>query len=89
MAKFKNVSPLGALDIDVLGLRGVKSGEEFEVPDELASMFVGQVGTFEGVEVPPAVVAEWDAYMSDGEAVEPVAIAEPDQSKTRKKGAGE
>lgn len=39
--KFKNTSPLGDLDVPALGVI-VPSGEEFDVPDELAEAFAGQ-----------------------------------------------
>ncbi|WP_292729615.1 hypothetical protein [Microbacterium sp. UBA837] len=45
MAKFINVSPLGALDIPAIG-RVVQRGEEFEVRDELAPTFAGQTANF-------------------------------------------
>lgn len=65
MARFKNVSPLGALDIDLLNLRGVEVGEEFDVPDNLAVAFIGQVGTFEAVEVPAEAVAAFLAGVTE------------------------
>lgn len=46
MTRFKNVSPLGALDVPALG-RVVEAGEEFEVRDEVAELISGQVENFE------------------------------------------
>lgn len=48
MPKFKNISPLGALDIPALG-RIVESGEVFDVPDKLVSNFARQSANFERV----------------------------------------
>lgn len=52
MAKFKNVSPLGALDIPAVGVVG--AGEEFEVDDALVEHFIGQTENYELVTVPAA-----------------------------------
>lgn len=48
MAKFTNVSPLGALDVPALG-RVVEAGETFEVPADLVENFADQPGTFHPV----------------------------------------
>lgn len=45
MAKFKNVSPLGALEVPALR-RIVEPGEVFDVPADLVEYFDGQAGTF-------------------------------------------
>lgn len=45
MAKFKNVSPLGALDIPTLGIV-VEAGKTFEVPKNLIDYFAGQTANF-------------------------------------------
>lgn len=41
MPKFRNVSPLGALDIPALGII-VQAGEVFDVPAALRANFAGQ-----------------------------------------------
>lgn len=51
MAKFRNVSPIGALDIPALG-RVVQHGEVFETTKELASYFESQPSNFEAVREP-------------------------------------
>lgn len=40
--KIKNVSPLGDLDVPLLGNRIVKAGEEVDVPDEKAKRLLLQ-----------------------------------------------
>lgn len=46
--RFKNVSPLGALDVPALG-RVIAAGEEFEVREDLAPLFAGQAENYEPV----------------------------------------
>lgn len=46
--KFKNVSPLGALDVPALG-KIVQPGEVFEVDATLVQSFADQPGNFEPV----------------------------------------
>lgn len=46
--RFKNVSPLGDLDVPALG-RVIKADEEFEVREDLAPLFAGQVANYEPV----------------------------------------
>lgn len=46
MAKFRNISPLGALDIPALG-QIVQPGEVFEVAKDLHPYFEAQPGNFE------------------------------------------
>ncbi|ONI62625.1 hypothetical protein CSIV_14210 [Microbacterium sp. CSI-V] len=46
--RFKNVSPLGALDVPALG-RVIAAGEEFEIREDLVPLFAAQVGNFEPV----------------------------------------
>lgn len=48
MAKFTNVSPLGALEVPELR-RTVEPGEEFEISDDLLEAFEGQTENFERV----------------------------------------
>lgn len=43
--RFKNVSPLGALDVPALG-RVIAEGEEFDVREDLAPLFAGQVENY-------------------------------------------
>jgi len=51
MQKFKNVSPLGDLDVTALG-RVVKAGETFSVRADLARYFEAQPSNFEPVTKP-------------------------------------
>lgn len=51
MAKFKNVSPLGALEVPFLG-KTVEAGEVFEVSADIAGYFAGQAATFQPVSAP-------------------------------------
>lgn len=46
MTTFRNVSPLGALDVPDLG-RVIAAGEVFEVPADLAPMFAAQSTNYE------------------------------------------
>jgi len=48
MAKYLNVSPLGALDVPALG-RTIEAGEAFDVPDELDEFFNDQAENFQPV----------------------------------------
>ncbi|MGZ0067860.1 hypothetical protein [Microbacterium arborescens] len=48
MQTFRNVSPLGALEVPALG-RVIDAGEEFEVRPEIAELIAGQVENFEPV----------------------------------------
>ena len=51
--KFKNVSPLGALDVPALG-KIVQPGEVFEVDATLVQSFADQPGNFEPVTSTPS-----------------------------------
>lgn len=55
--KFKNVSPLGALDVPALGAI-VDEGEEFDVPERVAPFIAGQAGNFEPVDQEAKDLAE-------------------------------
>lgn len=48
MSKFRNVSPLGDLEVPVLG-RVVKAGEVFDVPADLGESFAAQSDVWEPV----------------------------------------
>ena len=48
MPKIRNISPLGALDVPVLG-RVVGAGEEVEVEAEVAALLTAQTETWEPV----------------------------------------
>lgn len=48
MATIKNVSPVGALDIPLIG-RVVEADEEFEVPASVAEVLLGQPDNFQSV----------------------------------------
>ena len=48
MAKFKNVSPFGDLEVPVLG-RVISAGEVFEVPADLAAGFAEQSNNWTAV----------------------------------------
>lgn len=60
MAKFRNISPLGALDIPALG-RIVEAEEVFDVPSDLEEYFADQSANFEQVREPSPNRAELDA----------------------------
>lgn len=71
--RFKNVSPLGALDVPALG-RVIAAGEEFDVREDLAPLFAGQTENFEAVN-PAAKTASADAALpvedeTEGEVIE-------------------
>lgn len=59
--RFKNVSPIGALDVPALG-RVIAEGEEFEVREDLVPLFAAQVGNFEPVN--PAAKAAQDEALT-------------------------
>lgn len=61
--RFKNVSPLGALDVPALG-RVIAEGEEFEVREDLVPLFAAQVSNFEPVN-PAAKAAQSEAIAID------------------------
>ena len=63
--RFKNVSPLGALDVPALG-RVIAAGEEFEIREELVPLFAAQVENFEPVNT--AAQAAQDEALTEGEA---------------------
>lgn len=64
--RFKNVSPLGALDVPALG-RVIAEGEEFEVREDLVPLFAAQVGNFKPVN-PAAQNAQQDALADEPDA---------------------
>lgn len=86
--KFRNVSPLGDLDIPAVGL--VPAGEEFDLPADLAPFFAGQVENYQPVDgeaeaAQIAALAEYEPVVVIGEAgPEPVVPVE--QVKAEKKG---
>lgn len=47
--RFKNVSPLGRLDVPYLRDEPVERGEVFDVSDELGEFFAAQPENFEAV----------------------------------------
>lgn len=57
--RFKNVSPLGALDVPALG-RVIAAGEEFDVREDLVPLFAGQAENYEPMN-PSAKAAAADA----------------------------
>ncbi|MEB0286161.1 hypothetical protein QN355_06310 [Cryobacterium sp. 10S3] len=76
MAKLRNVSPIGALDIPALG-RIIAGGETFDVPDELLASFTEQTANY-------ALVPE------DGTESEQAPDAEPaPEQETTPEGASE
>ncbi|GAB2702354.1 hypothetical protein BKA24_001689 [Microbacterium marinum] len=76
--KFKNQSPLGALEIPALG-RIVDRDEEFDVPAAIAPLLAGQSANYEPVDDEAiALVAEMSkpaAETEPGEPDEPVVDA--------------
>ena len=57
MTQFRNVSPLGSLDVPDLG-RVVDAGEVFEVPEHLAPMFAAQPSNYEPADDAAAALSE-------------------------------
>ena len=55
--RFKNVSPLGDLELPLLG-RVVESGEVFDLDESLAHLLDGQDATWEPVDPDPQTVDE-------------------------------
>lgn len=56
MPRFKNVSPLGDLDVPDLG-QIVEAGEEFEVSEELAPYFAAQPSNYQAVDAAAEALA--------------------------------
>lgn len=52
MTTLKNVNPLGAIDLPLIG-RTLEAGEEFDVPDDVADALLEQAGNYERVVDPP------------------------------------
>lgn len=77
MPKFKNVSPLGALDIPALG-RVVQAGEVFESPGEFAEYFAQQPDNFEAVVPAPRDPKETKAAAKAPKPRKPRTVAERD-----------
>ena len=48
MAVLRNINPLGAVELPLIG-RTLAAGEEFEVPDSIAEQLLAQVGNYEAV----------------------------------------
>ncbi|REC98331.1 hypothetical protein DEU35_1431 [Microbacterium sp. AG157] len=68
--RFKNVSPLGALDVPALG-RVITEGEEFDVREDLVPLFAGQVENYEPVNA--------SAKAATAEALAPAEEPEPEE----------
>ena len=51
MAVLRNINPLGAVDLPLIG-RTLAAGEEFEVPESQAEVLLEQVGNYEPVKSP-------------------------------------
>ncbi|KQR91289.1 MAG: hypothetical protein J0I33_00115 [Microbacterium ginsengisoli] len=93
MAKFKNISPLGALDVPALG-KVVAAGEEFEVTEDVAAVLAGQRDNFEpidvaaesaasAVEVALAAAYEPDLIGAEPDSVDVAPAAEPGSTPTK------
>ncbi len=48
MAVLRNINPLGAVELPLIG-RTLAAGEEFEVPDSVAETLLAQVGNYQEV----------------------------------------
>lgn len=88
MAKFKNVSPLGALDVPAVG-RVIDAGEEFEVDEAVAAVLAGQRDNFEALDAAATKAAD-DAdaalaalFTADAEPIE-APVEEPPQTPAAK-----
>ncbi len=57
MAVLRNVNPLGAVDVPLLG-RTLAAGEVFEVPDSVAEQLLAQVGNYEKSPKKPTTVKD-------------------------------
>ncbi len=60
MATLRNINPLGAVDVPLLG-RTLEAGEQFDVPTSVAEQLLEQVGNYEAVKSPkkaPTTVKE-------------------------------
>jgi hypothetical protein len=79
MAKFKNTSPLGDLEVPALG-RAIKAGEEFDVPDAEAEGFLA----FTPVDKVAKAAAAAYAAEADGGAAEPDSGAADQAGETGK-----
>lgn len=64
MPKFKNVSPLGDLDLPLIG-RVVEFGEVFEVTDEQALGIAGQAENWEPVEDAEPTLADLRSHAAE------------------------
>lgn len=60
--KFRNVSPLGAVEVPILG-RVIEHGETFEVPDDLAPLLAAQTEHYLAVDADAKAATE-DALAS-------------------------
>ncbi len=80
MAKFKNVSPIGALDIPALD-RVVDAGEVFEATKETEAYFAAQPGNFQRITEPKRPKASKTAA-----PVEPVAPSGADKTNIHPSG---
>lgn len=86
--RFKNVSPLGDLDIPAVGI--IAAGEEFEVPEHLAEAFAGQASNYEPVDVDAkAVVTLLNFHPSEQpqEPAAPVDATDGEKAAAPQKGA--
>ncbi len=48
--QFKNVSPLGALEIPMISHEPIAAGAKFDVPDELGELFAAQPDNYEPID---------------------------------------
>ena len=48
MATLRNINPLGAVDLPLIG-RTLEAGEVFDVPDSAAAVLLEQTGNYEPV----------------------------------------
>lgn len=66
MPTLRNVNPLGAVDLPLIG-RSLEAGEEFEVPDEVAGRLLEQVGNYELVDsdLDSLTIPELEKYAAD------------------------
>ena len=57
MATLRNINPLGAVDVPLLG-RTLAAGETFDVPADVAEVLLDQAGNYEPVTKKPTTVKD-------------------------------
>lgn len=79
MARFKNVSPLGDLEVPLLGHQIVEAGEVVDVPTDLVPAFAGQASWEPTNKETRELV---DAVLAERVEPDPVEVPNPDHDST-------